>query len=215
MPEKSLEERLDEVYQSGGDRTAQDKAYDDWSKAYDQDIWASGNPYVALIVGLAGRYIPKRDARILDGGCGTGYLGHLLHFIGYSNIIGIDASGGMLAVAKRKNCYAELHHLLLGETIDLPDESFDAVTAAGVLTHGHAPAESLDGILKVCKPGAPIIFSLSKPAYDDYGFGEKIRQLEDAGAWTFEEQTEPFRTYPFSDDYADLRHWISVYRKAG
>ena len=211
----SLESRLDTVFKTSGDRARLDNAYDDWARDYDQDIWASGNPYFTLIAGLAGRYITDRKARILDGGCGTGLLGQVLNVLGFENIVGIDASDGMLAVARSKSCYAELHKLLLGPRIDLPDESFDAVTAAGVLTHGHAPAVSLDGILQVAKPGAPIIFSLSEPAFNYGGFGVKIQDLDRAGRWTLEEQTEPFRTYPFSEQFADLRHWISVYRKAG
>ena len=68
----SLESRLDTVYKTSGDRARLDNAYDDWARDYDQDIWASGNPYFTLIAGLAGRYITDRKARILDGGCGTG-----------------------------------------------------------------------------------------------------------------------------------------------
>jgi ubiquinone/menaquinone biosynthesis C-methylase UbiE len=120
----------------------------------------------------------------------------------------------MLAAARAKGCYVELRKGLLGAEIDLPSESFDAVTAAGVLTHGHAPPESLDGLLRIAKPGAPLIFSISKIAMEESGFGRKIAALDRAGAWSLEEETEPFRTYPFSSRYADLRHWISVYRKA-
>ena len=167
----SLENKLDAAYQAGGDRRRLDSLYDDWARDYDQDIWASGNPFLALMAGLVGRYIPDRNARILDGGCGTGNLAQILSVIGYKNIVGIDASDGMLASAKAKNCYVELHKVLLGARVDLPDASFDAVTAAGVLTHGHAPPESLDGIVRVAKPGAPIIFSISKIAFEEDGFG--------------------------------------------
>ena len=210
-----LEDKLDAVYRSGGDRDKLDRVYDGWARDYDRDIWASGNPYVALMVGLAGRYIPDRNARILDGGCGTGNMAQLLRLIGYANIVGIDASDGMLAAARAKGCYAELHKMLLGARIDLPAESFDAVTAAGVLTHGHAPPDSLDGLIEVARPGAPIIFSISKIAMDDGGFGPKIAELDRSGAWSLEERTEPFRTYPFSAKFESLRHWINVYRKAG
>ena len=210
-----LENRLDAVYQSGGDREKLDRLYDDWARDYDQDLWASGNPYIALMGGMAGRYIPDRNARILDGGCGTGNMAQLLHQIGYTNIVGIDASDAMLAAARAKGCYVELHKMLLGAKIDLPAESFNAVTAAGVLTQGHAPPESLDGLLEIAKPGAPIIFSISKIAMEDGGFGRKIADLDRSGAWSLEERTEPFRSYPFSSRYAGLRHWISVYRKAG
>ena len=211
---KSLEDKLDVVYQSGGDREKLDDVYDAWARDYDQDLWASGNPYTALMTGMAGRHIADRNAKILDGGCGTGNMGELLSHIGYTNIIGIDASAGMLAAAEVKGCYSELHQMLLGAKIDLPAESFDAVTAAGVLTHGHAPLESLDGLLALAKPGAPIIFSISKPAIEDSGFGEKIAALEGTGAWALADQSKPFRTYPFSARYEDLRHWINVYRKA-
>ncbi len=209
----ALEDRLDAVYETGGDRHRLDTIYDDWAASYDKDLWASGNPYITLMTGLVGRYVPDTGARILDGGCGTGNMAQLLHMIGYRNIVGIDPSDGMLAAARAKGCYAELYNKLLGTTIDLPTASFDAVTAAGVLTHGHAPPESLDGLLEISKPGAPIIFSISKIAMDDGGFGEKIASLDHAGTWTLEEQTAPFRTYPFSEQYASLRHWICVYRK--
>lgn len=210
---QNLEDRLDSVYQSGGDRQKLDQAYDDWARDYDQDIWASGNPYIALMAGMTGRYVADRNARVLDGGCGTGNMAQVLCQIGYRNIVGIDASDGMLAAARARGCYVELRKMLLGAKIDLPAESFDAITAAGVLTHGHAPPDSLDGLLEIAKPGAPIIFSISKIAMEEGGFGQKIADLERSGAWSLEEHSEPFRTYPFSSQYESLRHWISVYRK--
>ena len=210
-----LEGWLDAVYETDGDRGKLDGLYDEWALSYDQDLWASGNPYLALMMAMVGRHVPDLGDRILDGGCGTGNMAQLMHQLGYTNIIGIDASDGMLEAARNKGCYAELHKLLLGETIDLPANSFDAVTAAGVLTHGHAPPSSLDGLLAIAKPGAPIIFSISTPAAEEGGFAERITALEQSGSWELAEQTKPFRTYPFSDEYADLRHWISVYRKAG
>ena len=209
-----LEDRLDAAYQAGGDRNKLDRVYDDWAGDYDQDLWASGNPYTAVMAGLAGRHIPERKARILDGGCGTGNMGELLRLMGYTDIVGIDASDGMLAAARAKDCYLELHKMLLGAEIDLPAESFDAVTAAGVLTHGHAPPESLDGLLAVAKPGAPIIFSISKVAVEESGFGDKMESLERTGAWSPVDRSETFRTYPFSAEYESLRHWINVYRKS-
>ncbi len=213
MPAK-LEDLLDAVYQAGGEREKLDAVYDDWARTYDQDLWASGNPYIAIMAGLVGRYVPDKGARILDAGCGTGNMGAILADLGYGHIIGIDASEGMLGAARRKGCYRELQQLLLGAKIDLPDESFDAVTAAGVLTHGHAPAESLDGLLRLAKPGAPIIFSISKIAEEKDGFGAKFAALTGAGAWAFTDESATFRTYPYSEQYKDLRHRICVFHKS-
>ena len=51
-----LEDRLDAAYQSAGDREKLDEVYDDWARDYDQDIWASDNPYIALLAGPGGTF---------------------------------------------------------------------------------------------------------------------------------------------------------------
>ena len=70
------------------------------------------------------------------------------------------------------------------------------------------------GLLELARPGAPIVFSISKIAVEEGGFGDKMAELARAGAWSLEDRSKPFRTYPFSEQYAGLRHWINVYRKA-
>ncbi len=70
-------------------------------------------------------------------------------------------------------------------------------------------------MLEIAKPGAPVIFSISKIAIEEGGFGERIADLERSGAWSLEEQSDPFRTSPFSSQYASLRHWINVVPEGG
>lgn len=208
-----FEKKLKHVYGAKGDRRRLDEAYDNWAGSYDRDLWASGNPHPAIVNGMIGRHVTDFNARILDAGCGTGLVGLILHQTGYRNLDGLDASEGMLDVARAKGIYKNLYKLMLDAHIDLEPSSYDAVFASGVLTQGHAPPESLDGLLTLAKPGALIIFSISQIALDESGFGRKIRELEANGAWRLVEKTEPFRTFPFSDEYADLRHWVCVYRK--
>jgi SAM-dependent methyltransferase len=210
---EDLETWLERVYQSGGDRATLDALYDQWASDYDQQIWASGNPYIAITAGIVGRRVANFDARILDAGCGTGNMAQILTQMGYRHIDGLDPSAGMLAVAGRKQIYRELHQLYLGERVDLPDASYDAVVAAGVLTHGHAPPESLDGILKLTRVDGIILFSLSQIAYEEHGFKQKIAELDAAGCWRKLDQSELFRTYPFSDKEAHLHHWVLAYQK--
>lgn len=210
---EDLETWLERVYQADGERKTLDTLYDEWASDYDQQLWASGNPYIAIATGLIGRHVRDYDAKILDAGCGTGNMAQVLHQMGYRNIEGLDPSSGMLAVAQRKEVYQQLHQLYLDSRIDLADDSFDAVVAAGVLTHGHAPPESLDGILKLARPGGMIVFSLSAIAYDELGFKQKITALEESGKWEKLDQSLLFRTYPFSTKEAHLRHWVLAYRK--
>jgi len=210
---EDLETWLERVYQADGERKTLDTLYDEWASDYDQQLWASGNPYIAIATGLIGRHVRDYDAKILDAGCGTGNMAQVLHQMGYRNIEGLDPSSGMLAVAQRKEVYQQLHQLYLDSQIDLTDDSFDAVVAAGVLTHGHAPPESLDGILKLTRPGGTIVFSLSAIAYDELGFKQKIAALEETGKWGKLDQSLLFRTYPFSAKESHLRHWVLAYRK--
>ena len=210
---EDLETWLERVYQAGGDHDQLQTLYDEWARDYDQQLWASGNPYIAIATGLIGRHVADYDAKILDAGCGTGNMAQILQQMGYRNIDGLDPSPGMLEIARAKSIYRQLHQLYLDSRVDLPQESFDAVVAAGVLTHGHAPPEALDGILGLARQGAPIVFSLSLIAYEEYGFRDKIEKLETTGAWQKLDQSQLFRTYPFSEQEKHLRHWIFAYRK--
>lgn len=210
---EDLETWLERVYQADGEHEKLDALYSEWAADYDQQLWASGNPYIAIATGLVGRHVRDYDARILDAGCGTGNMAQLLHQMGYRNMDGLEPSSGMLAIARKKEIYQQLHQLYLDTSIDLPDASYDAVVAAGVLTHGHAPPESLDGILKIARQGAVIVFSLSLIAFEEHGFKQKIDELDAAGAWEQLDQSLLFRTYPFSEKEAHLRHWVLAYRK--
>ena len=163
---------------------------------------------------MVGRHIRDFSASILDAGCGTGNMGQVLHQMGYESLEGLDPSAGMLAIAQRKGVYKALHKLFLAAHVDLPHEGYDAIVAAGVLTHGHAPPESLDGILKLTKPGGTIIFSLSEIASNEMGFGGKMSQLEADGSWRQLDRSRLFRTYPFSEREAHISHWICAYKKA-
>ena len=210
---EELDTWLERAYRAGGDRKKLDDLYDAWAQDYDQHIWGSGNPYTAIAAGMFGRFVPDFNAAILDAGCGTGNMALLLYQMGYDNLEGLEPSAGMLALAERKGIYRALHPLFLAAEVDLPANSYDAVAAAGVLTHGHAPPESLDGIVKLVKPGGAIIFSLSEIAHNEMGFGEKMTQLEKDGAWLELERSRLFRTYPFSEKEAHIHHWVCCYRK--
>jgi predicted TPR repeat methyltransferase len=210
---EDLETWLERVYQADGDHATLETLYDQWARDYDQQIWASGNPYIAVAAGFAGRLLPDFDTKILDAGCGTGNMAQVLQQMGYRNIDGLDPSAGMLVVARNKQIYQQLHQLYLDSQIDLADASYDAVVAAGVLTHGHAPPEALDGMLKLTRNGGVLLFSLSQIAFDEFGFKQKIAELEAAGCWHKLDQSNLFRTYPFSAKEAHLRHWVFAFQK--
>jgi len=212
---EDLDTWLARVYTAHGDHATLRTLYDEWAGDYDQQLWASGNPYIAIAAGLTGRLVQNFDAKILDAGCGTGNMAQVLTQMGYNNIDGLDPSAGMLEVARNKQLYRQLHQLYLQRNMDLPAASYDAVVAAGVLTHGHAPPEALDGILEVTRERGVILFSLSQVAFEELGFEQKIGELEANGRWRKLAQSRLFRSYPFSAKEANLRHWVMAFEKCG
>jgi ubiquinone/menaquinone biosynthesis C-methylase UbiE len=119
-------------------------------------------------------------------------MGKWLHEESYHNLVGIDLSEGMLAEAQKKNVYTELHQMILGEPLDFPNHAFDAVTACGVFTYGHAPSSSFDELIRVTKPKGYIIFTLRPDFYENSDFKEKMADLETQGKWKLTELGEKY-----------------------
>ncbi|HTX58035.1 MAG TPA: class I SAM-dependent methyltransferase [Verrucomicrobiae bacterium] len=92
----------------------------------------------ATLQTLVARVLPKRAGRVLDIGCGRGFLGRWLLANGYDfSYVGLDRSPNALAAAAR-NCPKGRY--LLREAADLPDETFDAVA---IIESVHPLDESL------------------------------------------------------------------------
>ena len=95
------------------------------------------------------------DARILDVGCGYGRTLNELYHMGYQNLTGIDFSMGMIERGKRQFPYLNLA-VKENESIDFPDNQFDAVILFAVLTCIPSDKEQkklISEIRRVLKPG--------------------------------------------------------------
>jgi len=202
-------DRVQWVYSSRDNKELEGR-YDQWAKDYDADL-DEGFGYVGpkMAVDFFMRYVTK-EARILDAGAGTGLVGELLAKQGYSNLVAMDMSLGMLEEARAKNAYREFHQMIMGETLGFTTDSFDAVISVGVLTLGHAPASSLDELIRVTKPGGYIAYTLRPDVYRDNGFKENQDALEAEGKWILAEVSEEFQTLPEGEP--DVYHQVWVYQ---
>jgi SAM-dependent methyltransferase len=201
------EKRVQWIYSSKDNKELEER-YDQWAKDYDTDL-DEGFGWVGpkMAVKYFSKYVPK-DARILDAGAGTGLVGELLAKEGYKNLVAMDISEGMLEEAVKKGVYQEFHQMVMGETLDYANDSFDAVVSVGVMTVGHAPASSLDELIRITKPGGYIVYSLRPDVYRDSGFKEKQDSLEAKGKWKLVEVSEEFQTLPKGEPDVYHQDWV-------
>jgi predicted TPR repeat methyltransferase len=110
-------------------------------------------------------------------GCGTGLVGKYLNEFGFKNVIGVDASAGMLEKAREKNSYSDLEELFLGKPETFPAKyhnRFEAITAAGILAEGHLDNNVFDEMLLALKTGGYAIFATRTMYLTQYNYIEKI-----------------------------------------
>lgn len=103
-------------------------------------------------------------SRVLDVGCGAGFLAEHLAGFGYA-VTGLDASKGAIAVAggNRSKLPPEAQHRLQyvlgsGENLPFREENFSAVCCMDVLEHVKNPAALIKESLRVLKPGGLFFF---------------------------------------------------------
>jgi len=111
-----------------------------------------------------------RPQTILDVATGTADVAIMSHYILHpKKIIGIDISEGMLNLGKQKIEKKDLQHVIElyngdSETINYPDNSFDAITVAFGVRNFQNLEKGLAEMLRVLKPGGKlVVLEFSRP----------------------------------------------------
>lgn len=175
------------------------QAYAAWAHAYDRETVASGYCLPFVIAAWVARYVPKGTGPLLDAGCGTGLSGPALKALGYDDIAGLDMSPEMLQIAGSRQAYGELKQAALGGTLPWPDDHFAAFFSTGVFTQGHAPASSLEELVRITRPGGTAIFTVRDVVLESDGFLGIFKTLEDDGRWRVLEDSPAFRAFAIDE----------------
>jgi len=201
MTTSSQDEKTQELHKVYASDSAEktSEIYDGWSSEYEEHMKGVGYTHPAMVASMLTRHQPPGDDPVLDAGTGTGIMGEILTAVGYPNVVGFDASEGMLARAATKNIYQDLRPGLLGQPLAYADDSFAAAVASGVFTQGHAPLDGLDELVRAVRPGGHIAFSISR-TYLGEVFETKARSLEDAGRWRRVDASGHYNSAPLGDD---------------
>jgi len=111
-------------------------------------------------------------ATLLDAGCGTGWCGPLLRSTA-GRLVGVDLSTGMLAQARERNVYDELHEAELTAFMVARPATFDIIVSADVLIYFGRLEGAVSAAHDALLAGGLLCFSVE--ALGDAAAGECFR----------------------------------------
>jgi 2-polyprenyl-3-methyl-5-hydroxy-6-metoxy-1,4-benzoquinol methylase len=114
---------------------------------------------LALLPAAAGQ-------RVLDLGCGVGQLAHYLATSGAAEVLGVDVSERMLALARADFTHARLSYRRAAiEDLQFPAERFDLVVSSLAFHYVDDYAGLLKRIAQWLAPGGSLVFSTEHPIF--------------------------------------------------
>lgn len=142
-----------------------DSGYAAWAPIYD-----GPNPAIEAEEPVLREMVRALDGppgQALDAGCGTGRHAGFLAAAGYETI-GVDATDGMLAVARDSYPKVDFRGGWL-DALPLPDESVDLVTSALAVCHAPDLGPVFQEMARVVRPGGTVIVSDPHPTTVQFG----------------------------------------------
>ena len=139
---------------------------------YDEKQGDSGDPWHRTLIdpGLFARIGPVRvGVRVLDLGCGNGYISRRLARSG-ARVVGVDQSTELIERARAREAAEPLgityHHADAADLLMLSDRSFDLAVANMSLIDFADAAGAIREVGRLLVPGGRFVFSISHPCFD-------------------------------------------------
>ncbi|MEM6306774.1 MAG: methyltransferase [Pseudomonadota bacterium] len=159
--------------------------YANWAATYDADVQTAGYATPMRVAQALADRLP-RTATLLDFGCGTGLSGRALCDAGFRTIDGTDISPEMLDVAQGRGIYRQLWQGTAGDMTGVHPGQYDAIVAAGVISLGAAPPDTLTLCLNHLAPGGILAVSFNDPTLADGSYDTTLKGELDAGRCTLQ-----------------------------
>lgn len=100
--------------------------------------------------------LKKKDAYVLDIGCGNGNISLALGALGY-NVLGIDIDETSIRNATALNTFDNVRFDVSDANAFSIDDNFDAIVCSEVLEHLDRPWELVKSIYRILKPGGILV----------------------------------------------------------
>lgn len=125
-----------------------------------------GDPFRRLILDpvIFELFGTVRDQRILDAGCGNGYISWQLTKRG-ARVSGVDWSVMMIARAKQNFPELDFRVFNIEQTLPFAEGEFDAIVASMVIQDVRDPERALAELVKRLRVGGQLILAIPHPCY--------------------------------------------------
>jgi SAM-dependent methyltransferase len=175
--------------------------YDRHAAGYARELDPTFAGSVERVVELAAA---RRGVQLLDLATGTGAIAHLAAARGAS-VVGVDASTGMLEVARTRSPGLDLS-LANAYALPFADGAFDVVTCGLALSHFAERDRALAEVLRILRPGGMLVASAwaEGSSFPTTGVGDILDRYAGHAPTTVDEET-----------WADRRRGHTVLREAG
>jgi SAM-dependent methyltransferase len=107
-----------------------------------------------------------RGKRLLDLGCGFGWIARWAISQGAASVLGVDLSENMLARARAETADGHVHYLKADlESLELPRESFDVAFSSLALHYVEDFGRLVGGVFRSLASPGHFVFSIEHPIY--------------------------------------------------
>lgn len=160
MTDASIRDYYDERYTAeGGETFPPDPSR---YRAWFGSLLASGQP----------------GARILDYGCGAGFVCSLFAELGF-DVTGVDISPAALEIARKREPSATFVEATADGKLPFADASFDLIACLGVLEHVPEPEPIVAELNRVAREDASAVWVLPNARSPFFWFGHGTGQVEE------------------------------------
>lgn len=140
--------------------------FDEFASTFDSKLALLNYQAPDLICGAIRGVYPDANATldIADAGCGTGLCGPLVRPWA-RRLCGFDLSDGMLALARKRNVYSDLHKYELVNFLNLHPAEFDLLISADTLCYFGSLQSVMAASYRAVRAGGHVIYTVE--ASDD------------------------------------------------